>query len=218
MRASLKLRLATVSKASETVASNFCKVYVQSVVTQDQPFFDKHGPGEISGRAIKDIDSIRTAYGDKMGFILFSLGPLIPCLVVAFCSAARLAGVVYSVVPVILSVVFVSSWIIRASSTPLSTLEGRSGSLIEQVLGSMRIVRAFSMESSLIKTLDQSYLQVLERMAIPRGWARAFEQAGVNFFFYAAFSLYYWFAGIEIIRTDMSIRQTETVFWCMFDG
>lgn len=82
----------------------------------------------------------------------------------------------------------------------------------------MRIVRAFSMESSLTNTLDQSYLHVLEKMSIPRSWARALEQAGVDFLFYTAFSLYYWFAGIEIIRTGMSIRKTELVFWCMFDG
>ena len=200
------------------MASTLCGVYVQSVVTQDQTFFDKHGPGEISGRASKDIDSIRTAYGDKMGFIIYSIAPMIPSLILAFCNAARLAGVVSSVVPMIILVIFVSSWIIRASSARHSSLRGRSDSLVEQILSSMRVVRAFSMESSLIKTLDQCYLQVLEKMVRPRGWARAFEQAGVSFFFYIAFSLYYWFAGIEVVRTGLSIRNAEVVFWCMFDG
>jgi ATP-binding cassette subfamily B (MDR/TAP) protein 1 len=47
-------------------------VYFASVLVQDAAFFDNVGPGEISTRASKDIEAIRIAFGEKLGFVVWT--------------------------------------------------------------------------------------------------------------------------------------------------
>lgn len=46
-------------------------------MVQDAAFFEKTGPGEISTRASKDIAAIRTAFGEKLGYLIWSLATII---------------------------------------------------------------------------------------------------------------------------------------------
>lgn len=46
-------------------------------MVQDAAFFEKVGPGEISTRASKDITAIRTAFGEKLGYLIWSLSTVI---------------------------------------------------------------------------------------------------------------------------------------------
>jgi ATP-binding cassette subfamily B (MDR/TAP) protein 1 len=66
-----------VSTASDILTTNLRRAYVSAVLIQDQNFYDTHGPGEIASRAGKDINTIRTACGEKIGFVMWSIGTLI---------------------------------------------------------------------------------------------------------------------------------------------
>jgi hypothetical protein len=45
--------------------------YIAAVVSQDAVYFDKHGCGEISARATKDIAVIRKGYGEHLGWLVW---------------------------------------------------------------------------------------------------------------------------------------------------
>jgi ATP-binding cassette subfamily B (MDR/TAP) protein 1 len=51
--------------------------YLSSILVQDAAFFDKIGSGEISIRASKDIETIRTAFGEKLGYLVWTLSTII---------------------------------------------------------------------------------------------------------------------------------------------
>ena len=63
--------------ASDILTTNLRRTYVASVLCQDQAFFDRHGPGEVATRVVKDIKKIKTAYGEKMGFLFWALGTIL---------------------------------------------------------------------------------------------------------------------------------------------
>jgi ATP-binding cassette subfamily B (MDR/TAP) protein 1 len=76
----------------------------------------------------------------------------------AFSRAPRLAGVVFSIIPFS----FIGFTIIgQLSSTAegrLLTIDGQAGTLLEQILGSVRVVQSFAAETFLVKKYD-AYLQ-----------------------------------------------------------
>lgn len=76
IRASLII-LRPVSTASHHLTEHLRHTYVASVMVQDAAFFEKVGPGEISTRASKDITAIRTAFGEKLGYLIWSLSTII---------------------------------------------------------------------------------------------------------------------------------------------
>lgn len=51
--------------------------YFASILVQDAAFFDNIGPGEISMRASKDVEAIRTAFGEKLGHLLWTLSTIV---------------------------------------------------------------------------------------------------------------------------------------------
>jgi hypothetical protein len=48
-----------------------------AIFVQDQAFVDRMGPGEIIARANKDIDSIRTGLGERLGYLIWSISTII---------------------------------------------------------------------------------------------------------------------------------------------
>ena len=66
-----------VSAASHALTERLRHAYVASVIVQDAAFFEKIGPGEISTRVSKDITAIRIAFGEKLGYLIWSLSTVI---------------------------------------------------------------------------------------------------------------------------------------------
>lgn len=190
---------AIVSTASDALTLSLRRTYITSILAQDPSFFDTHGPGEVASRAGKDISTIRSAFGEKMGYVFWSAGTLLASIIPSFILAARLSGILIGIIPFTLLIILISSYLIHTSSTPISALEGRSSSLIEQILSSIRIAQTFSMEPHLVSKLDSRFLSKLERLGKPRALARAFEQAGVYFSLFLTFSLGFWASGIEVV-------------------
>lgn len=63
--------------ASEQLTEQLRYAYVASVMAQDPAFFENIGPGEVSTRATKDIALIRTAFGERLGYLLWSLSTVV---------------------------------------------------------------------------------------------------------------------------------------------
>jgi hypothetical protein len=63
--------------------------YLSAIVVQDQAFFDRIGPGEIVTRASKDIDSVRTGLGERLGYLIWSFSSIVA---VSLPSLFRLTG------------------------------------------------------------------------------------------------------------------------------
>lgn len=77
----------------------------------------------------------------------------------AFSRAAHLAGVVFGVVPLALILFVTVGYLATKADARLLDVEGQSGTLLEQILGSMRVVKSFAAETFLIKKYDQYLIQ-----------------------------------------------------------
>lgn len=67
----------SVTIAATKMSNLLREQYLSAIVVQDQAFFDRIGPGEIVTRASKDIDSVRTGLGERLGYLIWSLSSVI---------------------------------------------------------------------------------------------------------------------------------------------
>lgn len=78
----------------------------------------------------------------------------------AFSRAAHLAGVVFGVVPLALILFLSVGYLAAKADARLLDVEGQAGTLLEQILSSIRVVQSFAAETFLAKKYDQYLTEV----------------------------------------------------------
>ena len=58
-----------VSVASARLSERLRRAYLESVIHQDAHYFETVGAGEAATRLVKDIGLVKSAAGEKLGFI-----------------------------------------------------------------------------------------------------------------------------------------------------
>ncbi|KAJ9101252.1 hypothetical protein QFC21_003471 [Naganishia friedmannii] len=201
-----------VSSASYHLTERLRHTYVASVMVQDAAFFEKVGPGEISTRASKDITAIRTAFGEKLGYLIWSTATIIAAISSSFANSPRLAGVLFCMIPFVVIIFVFLGWANEVVSAPANSLEGQTSSLAEQILSSVRIVQSFNMGEGLIKRFDGDLLKRLQKLGAKRSVIRSLEQSSVYFALFLLYSLAFWFGGIEV-RGGLATGHVLTSFF-----
>ncbi|KAG8733596.1 hypothetical protein FRC11_004832 [Ceratobasidium sp. 423] len=145
--------------ASGRTTDRLRRAYLDSVLHQDAEFFERVGPGEVGTRMVKDVGIIKAATGEKLGFMVWGFTTLLVALIMAFSRAPHLAGVVFGVVPLAFILLVTVGYLAVKADSRLLDVEGQSGTLLEQILGSIRVVQSFAAETFLIKKYDQYLAQ-----------------------------------------------------------
>lgn len=47
------------------------------MLSQDQAFFDRIGSGEIVTKVSRDMDTVRTGFGDRLGYLIWCFAAII---------------------------------------------------------------------------------------------------------------------------------------------
>ncbi|CAE7222292.1 unnamed protein product [Rhizoctonia solani] len=203
--------------ASGRTTDRLRRAYLDSVLHQDAEFFERVGPGEVGTRMIKDVGIIKAATGEKLGFMIWGFTTLLVALIMAFSRAAQLAGVVFGVVPLAF-ILFVSvGYLAAKAESRLMDIEGQSGTLLEQILGSIRVVQSFAAETFLVKKYDQ-YLAQLQRLGKWRSIVRGLELSISYCVLNLTYSVAFWYGSQLIVRDNLQVGLMFTVFWNMFNA
>lgn len=206
------LFLTCFSLASHALTVRLRHTYVASIIVQDQAFFDLVGPGEISSRAGKDVSTVRTGFGEKIAFLIWSLATVFAALISAFVHAPRLGGVLFSLIPFAVISFAILGWATDALGGPALIVQGRTASLCEQVLSSVRIVQAFGMGPQLIRRLNDGMLAKLERLGLGRSLVNGIEQSAIYFVLNASYALCFWYGSIQVAN-GVTVGAVLTCFW-----
>ncbi|GAB1521178.1 hypothetical protein RhiTH_004269 [Rhizoctonia solani] len=203
--------------ASGRTTDRLRRAYLDSVIHQDAEFFEKVGPGEVGTRMVKDVGTVKAATGEKLGFMVWATTTLIVALIMAFSKAAHFAGVIVGVVPLAF-ILFVSvGYLAAKADSRLLDLEGQSGTLLEQILGSVRVVQSFAAESFLVKKYDE-YLTALQRLGKWRSIVRGLELSISYCVLNLTYSVAFWYGSKLIVRENLEVGLMFTVFWNMFNA
>lgn len=206
------------SLASSSLTTNLRHAYVASVLSQDASYFDEHGAGEIAAHAGKEINMVRTAFGEKLGFSLWTTTILVASIIQGFCVAARVTGFLFAVVPLVLALFAILAWTSEAVGAPALRLEGRASTFVEEILSSMRIVQSFGMTDALLRKYNFDMLRQMEKFGRRKALIRGTEAGAVYFALFITYSAAFWFVGHEVVRGRVDLGNGLTAFWNMINS
>ncbi|TIC47411.1 P-loop containing nucleoside triphosphate hydrolase protein, partial [Wallemia mellicola] len=193
---------------SERISSRIRSMYLRSILRQDIAFFDNIGAGEVATRIETDTHLVQSGISEKAKYHVLtqSLGTFIAGFIIAFAQQAKIAGVLFLIVPLIATAgagmnVFTSKY-----SQNALTYIAESGSLVEEVLSTIRTAKAFGSQVILLKLYD-TYLS----KARSQGFKTAISSAvGLCIFFfiiYASYALAFVWGVTLLLRNETEVGE-----------
>jgi ATP-binding cassette, subfamily B, bacterial len=125
-------------------------------------FHDASQTGDLISRVTSDIDSVQSFVTSGLLSVLIDCLTLVGMVTIMFCMNWRFTLIALSIAPVLFLVVFRYTRLIRKSSREVRKKEGQIASTVQEVLSSIRVVKAFAREDYEQKRLEEESLESVE--------------------------------------------------------
>jgi ATP-binding cassette, subfamily B, bacterial len=125
-------------------------------------FHDQKRTGDLISRVTADIDSIQSFITQGLLGVLINAMTLIGMIAVMFVLNWRFTLIALSVVPVLFAMVYIYTRKIKKASREVRKKEGEITSVVEEVLTSIRVVKAFAREDYEVQRLEKESLEAVE--------------------------------------------------------
>src|SRR5581483_8359101 len=125
-------------------------------------FHDQKRTGDLISRVTADIDSIQSFIMNGLLGVLINAMTLIGMIAVMFWLNWKFTLIALSVVPVLFAMVYTYTRRIKKASREVRKKEGEITSVVEEVLSSIRVVKAFAREDFEVERLEKESLEAVE--------------------------------------------------------
>ena len=132
-------------------------------------YHDQNQTGDLLSRVTSDIDAIQTFIASGLLTALVNSMTLVGMVSVMFYINWRFTLIALSVAPVLAAVVFTYTRRIKKASRQVRKKEGEIVSVIQEVLSSIRVVKAFAREDYEERRLEEESLEGVEIALRARG-------------------------------------------------
>ena len=143
----------------EHISAKIRKLYLAAVLRQNIAFFDKLGAGEITTRITADTNLVQEAISEKIGLTFTSLSNFFAAFVIGFIVYWKLTLILMSTVISIVAIMGVgSSFVVKYNRAALGAY-ALGGTVVEEVVSSIRNATAFSTQDKLAKQYDSHLVE-----------------------------------------------------------
>ncbi|HEV2576031.1 MAG TPA: ABC transporter ATP-binding protein [Acidobacteriaceae bacterium] len=125
-------------------------------------YHDQSKTGDLISRVTDDIDAIQTFIVSGLLSIVVDIATIVGMIGVMFYLSWRLTLIAMTVVPVLFTIVYVYTRKVKKYSRAVRKQEGKMISVVQEVLGSIRVVKAFARENYEIQRLEGESLETVE--------------------------------------------------------
>jgi ATP-binding cassette subfamily B protein len=125
-------------------------------------FHDQKRTGDLISRVTDDIEAIQSFIMNGMLGVLINVMTLAGMITVMFYLNWKFTLIALSVVPVLFAMVYSYTRRIKKASREVRKKEGEITSVVEEVLSSIRVVKAFAREDYEVRRLEQESLESIE--------------------------------------------------------
>lgn len=125
-------------------------------------YHDQSKTGDLISRVTSDIDSIQTFIVSGLLSIVVDVATIVGMIGVLFYLSWKLTLIAMTVVPVLFAIVYTYTRRVKKFSREVRKQEGQMLSVVQEVLGSIRVVKAFSRESYEVQRLEGESLETVE--------------------------------------------------------
>ncbi len=125
-------------------------------------YHDQQPTGDLISRVTVDIDAIQTFIVSGLLGILVNLLTLSGMIVIMFYINWQFTLIALAVVPLLFFIVYTYTRKVKKASREVRKKEGRMVSVVEEVVSSMRVVKAFAREDYEIRRFEGESLEAVE--------------------------------------------------------
>jgi ATP-binding cassette, subfamily B, bacterial len=125
-------------------------------------FHDQKRTGDLISRVTADIDSIQSFIMNGLLGVLINAMTLVGMIAVMFWLNWKFTLIALSVVPALFAMVYIYTRKIKKASREVRKKEGEITSVVEEVLSSIRVVKAFAREDFEVHRLEKESLEAVE--------------------------------------------------------
>ena len=125
-------------------------------------FHDQKRTGDLITRVTADIDSIQSFIMNGLLGVLINTMTLVGMIGVMFWLNWKFTLIALSVVPALFAMVYIYTRKIKKASREVRKKEGEITSVIEEVLSSIRVVKAFAREDFEVHRLEKESMEAVE--------------------------------------------------------
>jgi len=125
-------------------------------------FHDQKRTGDLISRVTSDIDSIQSFIMNGLLGVLINVMTLVGMIAVMFYLNWKFTLIALSVAPALFAMVYSYTRRIKKASREVRKKEGEITSVVEEVLSSIRVVKAFAREDFEVRRLEQESLEAVD--------------------------------------------------------
>ncbi len=125
-------------------------------------YHDQKQTGDLISRVTSDIDSVQSFIVSGLLSILVDIITLVGMIGVMFYVNWQFTLVALAVVPILFTIVYTYTMRVKSASREVRKHEGRLLSVVQEVLSSIRVVKAFARENYEIQRLEGESLETVE--------------------------------------------------------
>jgi ATP-binding cassette subfamily B protein len=173
---------------------------------------DQKSTGDLISTVTSDIDSIQTFITSGLLDALINILTLVGMIAVMFYINWRFTLIALSVAPLLALVVFKYTREIRKASREVRKKEGEIVSVIQEVLSSMRVVKAFAREDYEVHRLEEESLENVE-IALHARSMKARLAPTVEVIVAVGTGLVLWFGARMVLAGSLSAGSLVMFIW-----
>ncbi len=175
-------------------------------------YHDHKSTGDLVSTVTSDIDSVQTFISSNLLDALISVVTLVGMIAVMLYINWRFTAIALSIAPLLAIVVFRYTRLIRKAAREVRKKEGEIASVIQEVLTSMRVVKAFAREDYEMRRLEEESLENVEIALRARG-IKARLSPLVAVIVAIGTALVLWFGARLVIAGELSAGSLVLFIW-----
>lgn len=197
--------------------------YLAALLRQEIAYFETLSPGEVSARLDSDIRAIQESTSEKIGIVVTSISYFVGAYGIAFALNAKLAALLFTMIPAYLLMGAVCSYFINMYNREISEYTDRATSIASEALSNIKLVQAFCAEYRL-ESIFSGYLIQMQGAAKGRFITEAIQLGLLYFISYSANALAIWQGSKDIAASlaestpGLTVGNVYTVIFVLVDG
>ncbi|KAH0717742.1 hypothetical protein KY285_013773 [Solanum tuberosum] len=202
----------------ERQATRIRGLYLKTILRQDIAFFDTETTtGEVIGRMSGDTILIQDALGEKVGKFIQFISTFVGGFIVAFFKGWLLSIVLVSCIPALVIAGGAMALIMSKMSSRGQVAYAQAGNVVEQTIGAIRTVSAFTGEKLAIDKYDRK-LKIACASTVQQGLVSGVGLGTVLLIVFSTYGLAVWYGSKLIIERGYNGGDVINVIMAIMTG
>ncbi|KAI6239003.1 Multidrug resistance protein pgp-3 [Aphelenchoides fujianensis] len=193
------------------------KRFLQTVLNQDQPWFDKHEVGKLTQKMSSGMDRIQEGSSDKIAVIVQAIACQVAGIVVGFILSWQMSLIMIFVVPFVVLTIWGSARSVKHALRKQMNAYGSAGAVAEEVLSGIRTVAAFNAQTFEIDRYSKHLARGCRSGLRKALWTALFSGLYLIILF-VSMGLAFWFGANLVLAGHATPGTIFSVFWAVLIG